>query len=66
MLNDSEKTVKTYSIAESEVRLFESIPGNNVLVLNNPPHFTIPVVTESYLKETGKGGGAMSEDGDSL
>lgn len=54
MLNHSEKAIDNDAIAKREIRLFEGIPGNNVLVLNNPPHFTILGVTDSYLKETGK------------
>ena len=54
MLNESEKDDNNDQIVKCEIRLFEGIPGNNVLVLNNPPHFTILGVAESYLKETGK------------
>src|SRR4051812_23186649 len=48
------KTIQTDPMVQNEISLFEGIPGNNVLVLNNPPEFTILGVTASYLKETGK------------
>lgn len=54
MSDHSTKAVESYTISEIEVRLFEGVPGNNVLVLSNPPLFTILSVTETYLKETGK------------
>jgi PAS domain-containing protein len=54
MRPETVKTVNTDTLAESEIRLFEGVPGNNVLVLNNPPHFTIVGATHSYLEATGK------------
>ena len=42
------------SISVNELRLFETIPGNNVLLKADPPHFTIVAVTDSYLSVTGK------------
>lgn len=54
MRNHSAEAREGHIVAESETRLFEGIPGNNVLVQNDPPRFTILAVTESYLKETGK------------
>lgn len=54
MSEHSTKAVESHTITEIEVRLFEGVPGNNVLVLSNPPHFTIVGVTESYLQVSGK------------
>jgi PAS domain S-box-containing protein len=48
------KTPADSNISENELRLFETIPGNNVLLKADPPHFTILAVTESYLQVTGK------------
>jgi PAS domain S-box-containing protein len=54
MLNQTTKAEENHVITESEISLFEGIPGNNVLILNDPPHFTILGVTENYLIDTGK------------
>ncbi|HEY0356566.1 MAG TPA: PAS domain-containing protein, partial [Flavisolibacter sp.] len=59
MLKHSGKDVRHQGIAGNELRFFEAIPGNNVLVLNDPPHFTIVAVTESYLKESGRTRGQL-------
>lgn len=63
MLNHLDKAVENYTITEIDVRLFEGVSGNNVLVLSNPPHFTILGVTESYLQETGKSRGQLMGKG---
>ncbi|MBA2328765.1 MAG: PAS domain S-box protein, partial [Flavisolibacter sp.] len=42
------------TVSENELRLFETIPGNNLLLNADPPHFTILAVTDSYLNATGK------------
>ncbi len=42
------------AISPEKLRLFETIPGNNILVNVNPPHFTILGATESYLQVVGK------------
>ncbi|MGZ3850501.1 MAG: PAS domain-containing protein [Flavisolibacter sp.] len=54
MLNPSAKAVENHTISENELRLFEAIPGNNLLVLCNPPHFTILGMTEGYLQAAGR------------
>lgn len=54
MRNQSATALENHAITEGEIRLFEGIPGNNVLVLNDPPRFTILGVTEGYLKLAGK------------
>src|SRR5690349_19844401 len=41
-------------ISEKEIALFESIPGNNVLLQPNSPQFTILGVTDTYLEIAGK------------
>jgi PAS domain S-box-containing protein len=43
---DNESTL----IDVNTLRLFESVPGKNLLILNNPPHFTIAGVSNDYLK----------------
>lgn len=43
-----------YALSDNELRLFETIPGNNVLLVANPPNFTIAGVSEGYLHESGK------------
>lgn len=53
-MSDHSKAVESHTITEIDVRLFEGVPGNNVLVLSTPPHFTIVSVTESYLQLSGK------------
>ncbi|HJW18629.1 MAG TPA: PAS domain-containing protein, partial [Flavisolibacter sp.] len=54
MFSYSNQALADVSIEEPDLYLFEHIPGNNVLVKVNPPHFTILAVTPNYLKETGK------------
>ncbi|TDH24617.1 PAS domain S-box protein [Segetibacter sp. 3557_3] len=42
-----------FQLAEtSYIALFEALPGNHVLVQNDPPRFTILAVTPGYLKQT--------------
>ena len=41
-------------VSSAEIQLFEAVPGNNLLVIVNPPHYTIVAVTASYVELTGK------------
>ena len=54
MLNHSTNASLPTLATESEIRLFLSVPGNNLLLQANPPHFTMLAVTDSYAKETGR------------
>jgi PAS domain S-box-containing protein len=46
--------VISHFIAEEAIQLFESIPGNNLLIAPDPPLFTILGVTNGYLEVIGK------------
>lgn len=46
--------MQTNKLPLLDLRIFEAIPGNNVLVKANSPLFTILAATESYLQTTGK------------
>lgn len=42
------------AITRDELLMFEGIPGNNILVYADKPHYTILGITDSYLRITGK------------
>jgi len=47
-------TSNSYEILSSEFRLFEAVPGNNLLIRSDSPRFTMLAASESYLQLTGK------------
>ncbi len=53
-MEHSEIRLNERPLTNNEVRLFEAVPGNNLLVNNNPPYFTMLAATDSYIELTGK------------
>ncbi|MBC8006266.1 MAG: PAS domain-containing protein [Verrucomicrobia bacterium] len=49
----NERTVNT-EIQSQELRIFEAVPGNNLLIKADSPRFTIVAASESYLQVLGK------------
>ncbi len=40
----------SYLIDDNAIRLFENVPGKNLLIHNDPPHFTVAGVSNDYLE----------------
>ncbi|MBC8005908.1 MAG: hypothetical protein H7X84_10575, partial [Verrucomicrobia bacterium] len=49
----NEGTVNT-DIQSQELRIFEAVPGNNLLIKADSPRYTIIAASESYLQVLGK------------